>query len=407
MLRLYSLGISIYGFLLGIAALFVPKAKKLITGRNNTFQAITEAKRKFINEDWIWIHAASLGEFEQGRYLIEKLKTDHPEYRIALSFYSPSGYEARKDYKYCDLVFYLPLDSPKRALKLVDELSPKLAVFIKYDFWWNHLKALQIRKIPTVFISAMFRKEQYFVKHRLGSIRSILQGINHYFVQTPESYEILKNMNISQAIIAGDSRLDSIINERPRALNILEQIILWKKDGKCIIYGSVHRSDISSIRSMQMIEACHLIVPHDVDEANITHFKKAFPNSSLYSDSGFEKGNSVILDVAGALRYIYQESDMVYIGGGFGSGIHNILEPLVYHKPILIGPKFSKFPEAADLVAKDAVRTFSKPNEAFVAANEALKGYNNVTEAVQKEYIRENSGATEIILQSLIDNHWI
>ena len=378
----------------------------MLEGRSVSFDIINEGKNKHPNADWIWIHAASLGEFEQGRYLIERIQSNYPQYRIALSFYSPSGYEARKNYKYADIVFYLPLDTTKNAEYLVKTLNPVLAIFIKYDFWWNHLYALSKSNINTVFISAMIRPDQYFVRYKLGRIRSILQGINHYYVQTKDSKEILKSLNIDQCTISGDSRLDSILKEKKPPLAIKREILEWKSSKRCFIYGSVHVSDIPVIKAMQDLDAYHIIVPHDVDEKNINHFTSSFPSSQRYTISGFQ-GNIVVLDQSGLLRFLYDLADIIYIGGGFGKGIHNVLEPLIYTKPIIVGPKYEKFPEAIELIAKDAIRTISHANQAINAAKTSLERYNKYTLSLQKQYIQENSGASDIILGSLGDNQWI
>lgn len=407
MLKLYSIGIQVYGALLWIAAFFQPKAQLLVSGRKGVSKYITDQKLKYPNSNWIWIHAASLGEFEQGRYLIERLKTEYPQHKIALSFYSPSGYEPRKNYDKADMVFYLPLDTPINAITTIKLLNPRLAIFIKYDFWWNHLKALQDQNIPTVFISAMIRSDQYFVKRPLGQIRSILQGVRHYYVQTDESKALLAGMNINHATVIGDSRLDSIINEIQPELPIFDELVKWKSTRQCIIYGSVHKSDIPIIRSMMDIDACHLIVPHDVDKSSISLFDSAFRDAVLYSDQGFVFDHNVILDKTGLLRYIYQYTDIVYIGGGFSSGIHNILEPLVHIKPILIGPNYNKFPEAIELVSVDVIQTINTAKEALKGTKAALAKDNKLRALNQNLYIAKHSGATDIILRSLYDNRWI
>lgn len=406
MLSIYSFGIFIYGLLLRFFSIFNVKAQKLVVGRSKTFDIIRKGKAIYPNSDWIWIHASSLGEFEQGRYLIEEIKSKHSSYKIALSFYSPSGYEPRKDYQFADMVFYLPLDSPSNASQLVKLLSPKLAIFIKYDFWWNHLRSLIKYQIPTVFISAMIRRDQYFIKYNLKSLRSILGDITHFYVQNKNSQIILNEKGIKQCTVTGDSRLDSILHEESLNLEIHREILEWKGAKKCIVYGSIHKSDIPIIRELQDVDARHLIVPHDVNDENIDTIRKSVLGSELYSSSGFES-NIVILDKTGILRFIYACSDLVYIGGGFGKGIHNILEPLIHHKPIIIGPKYDKFPEATDLVEKDAIRTINTTNQARVIAKDYLNGENNQIKILQDQYIKAKSGSTHKILRSMTKNGWI
>ncbi|MDG1101721.1 MAG: glycosyltransferase N-terminal domain-containing protein [Saprospiraceae bacterium] len=407
MLYLYSLGTYIYGVILQFASFFDPKAKLLIIGREQSISVVKSIKLKYPDSKWIWIHAASLGEFEQGRYLIDRISADYSQYKIALSFYSPSGYVPQQNCQNVDMVFYMPLDTVYNANKLIDTLSPHLAIFIKYDFWWNHLNALQSKSIPTVFISTMIRSDQYFIKYKLGSIRSILSSVDHYYVQTQKSADLLQSIGIVNTTVTGDSRLDSILFEEVNDVPIQKEILDWKSNGKCIIYGSVHLSDMEIIKEMSSINAKHLIVPHDIDSANITAFQSQLPASMIYSQSGLEDSSMVILDKLGVLRHIYNTADLVYIGGGFGKGIHNILEPLVQLIPILIGSNYHKFPEAVDLITEDAIKTIDTATLACIEAKKMLIESNNEREKTQKHYIKIHSGATEKILSSLGENKWI
>ena len=407
MLYLYSLGTYIYGVILQFASFFDPKAKLLIRGREQSISVVKSIKLKYPDSKWIWIHAASLGEFEQGRYLIDRISADYSQYKIALSFYSPSGYVPQQNCQNVDMVFYMPLDTVYNANKLIDTLSPHLAIFIKYDFWWNHLNALQSKSIPTVFISTMIRSDQYFIKYKLGSIRSILSSVDHYYVQTQKSADLLQSIGIVNTTVTGDSRLDSILFEEVNDVPIQKEILNWKSNGKCIIYGSVHLSDLEIIKEMSSINAKHLIVPHDIDSANITAFQSQLPASMIYSQSGLEDSSMVILDKLGVLRHIYNTADLVYIGGGFGKGIHNILEPLVQLIPILIGSNYHKFPEAVDLITEDAIKAIDTATSACIEAKNMLMESNNERKKTQNQYIRTHSGATEKILPSLEENKWI
>ena len=407
MLYLYSLGTYIYGVILQFASFFDPKAKLLIRGREQSISVVKSIKLKYPDSKWIWIHAASLGEFEQGRYLIDRISADYSQYKIALSFYSPSGYVPQQNCQNVDMVFYMPLDTVYNANKLIDTLSPHLAIFIKYDFWWNHLNALQSKSIPTVFISTMIRSDQYFIKYKLGSIRSILSSVDHYYVQTQKSADLLQSIGIVNTTVTGDSRLDSILFEEVNDVPIQKEILNWKSNGKCIIYGSVHLSDMEVIKEMSSINVKHLIVPHDIDSANITAFQSQLPASMIYSQSGLEDSSMVILDKLGVLRHIYNTADLVYIGGGFGKGIHNILEPLVQLIPILIGSNYHKFPEAVDLITEDAIKAIDTATLACIEAKNMLMESNNERKKTQNQYIRTHSGATEKILPSLEENKWI
>ncbi len=396
-----------YGVILNLASFVDPKAKKLVQGRKQTLKIIESKKAEYPNTKWIWVHAASLGEFEQGRHLINRISAEYPEYKIALSFYSPSGYEPRQNYKIADLVVYMPLDTKQKAIEFINTLSPHLAIFIKYDFWWNHLNELQSKAIPTIFISAEIRPNQYFIKNKLGGIRSILTKIDHFYLQTQRSADLLNSIGISSTTVTGDSRLDSIINEEKLALPIQKEIETWKSGQKCIIYGSVHLSDINAIKQMLNIEAKHLIVPHDVDLINISSIQSHLPNAVKYSELGFNNSSVVILDQIGVLRHLYYTADLVYIGGGFGKGIHNTLEPLVQLVPIIIGPSYSKFPEAIELISVDAIRTIHTANIAFEEAEQMLMSSNHLRKMAQRQYIRTHSGATAHIIVSLANNNWI
>ena len=393
--------------ILQFASFFDPKAKLLIRGREQSISVVKSIKLKYPDSKWIWIHAASLGEFEQGRYLIDRISADYSQYKIALSFYSPSGYVPQQYFQNVDMVFYMPLDTVYNANKLIDTLSPHLAIFIKYDFWWNHLNALQSKSIPTVFISTMIRSDQYFIKYKLGSILSILSSVDHYYVQTQKSADLLQSIGIVNTTVTGDSRLDSILFEEVNDVPIQKEILNWKSNGKCIIYGSVHLSDMEVIKEMSSINVKHLIVPHDIDSANITAFQSQLPASMIYSQSGLEDSSMVILDKLGVLRHIYNTADLVYIGGGFGKGIHNILEPLVQLIPILIGSNYHKFPEAVDLITEDAIKAIYTATLACIEAKNMLMESNNERKKTQNQYIRTHSGATEKILTSLGENKWI
>lgn len=407
MLFLYNIGIYIYGVILRFASFFDPKAKKLIRGRQQSISIVNSKKAESPDTKWIWIHAASLGEFEQGRHLIDRISVEYSHYKIALSFYSPSGYVPKQHYENADMVFYMPLDTAHNANQLIDTLSPHLAIFVKYDFWWNHIKALQSKAIPTVFISTMIRSDQYFIKNKLGGIRSILSGVDHYYVQTQKSADLLQSIGIANTTVTGDSRLDSILYEEVNEISIQKEILDWKGSDKCIIYGSVHLSDIEVIKGMSVLDAKHMIVPHDIDAANISAFQAQLPEAMIYSQSGLENSSMVILDQLGVLRHIYSSAELVYIGGGFGKGIHNLLEPLVQLIPILIGPNYHKFPEAIDLISKDAIKTIDKASGAYPKAKKMLMESNKQRRKTQERYIRAHSGATDQVVSSLGENKWI
>lgn len=402
-LFLYEILIRCYGLAIKCVSPFSPKAKKWVLGRRDSFKYLQNARNQFIDDKWIWIHVASLGEFEQARYLIELIKNGNTNTKIALSFYSPSGYESRKDYPLADYVFYMPIDTKANAKKTISILRPTAAIFVKYDFWWHHLSQLHISKVPTYFISATIRKDHYFVKYPLFKFRNILRTVNHFFVQTESDAEELNSIAITQHTVCGDTRLDSIINEVKPLISIKAKLKKWIDGQKCIIYGSVHLSDIEVVEPMSKINnAKHIIVPHDIDIQNVNKIGSALNVTALSSESDYSEDHIIINEI-GVLRHIYDLADLVYIGGGFGNGIHNILEPLVSLVPIIIGPKYEKFPEAVILNQSRAIRVIKNKAEAIDIATEILSSNQNELINAQSFYINQNKGATRIVYNVLHD----
>lgn len=392
MLTIYSIGIAIYGWALKVASLFNVKAKLWVEGRQDTLQALSELDHSC---SWIWIHAASLGEFEQGRHLIERIKQQYPNYKIALSFFSPSGYEARKNYRYADHVFYMPLDTKINAVSSIQALRPALAIFIKYDFWWNHLKALQEQEIPIIYLSATFRPDQYFVKWKLSKFINILKNVRFFYLQDEPSAKVLDNIAIQQYAIVGDTRLDTILSDEPNNQQKaeIEQLKASIKSRKCIIYGSVHKEDLELVKQSvsKYEDVFHLIFPHELDEISMRTWEEAIKNYD----------NTLIYSKMGVLKHSYTLSDIVYIGGGFGSGIHNTLEPLKHLKPIIIGPKYQKFPEAIDLIQKGGIIDIATINEFTSVVSDLLDKSRQSISLAQSQYIEMSKGATDKVLSSL------
>ena len=403
MIPFYSIGIRMYGWIIKLCSMWNHKASLWIHGRKNVFDVLAIARAKHPDDLWIWVHASSLGEYEQGKHLMNLLKNDNPSIKIALSFFSPSGYEQCKANTIADIVFYMPLDTQSNASKTIAALLPKVAIFIKYDFWWNHLKVLQEHKIHTFFISSTFRTDQYFVKYKINSMIKILRSIDHFFVQDVNSLSVLSQLEITQATVVGDSRLDSILSEDTQEYPIIDDLDEWSNDHKIIIYGSVHTSDLFIVNAMLEIEAYHLIVPHDINEANLKEIETRLSiPTTRYSDYVTKGSNNVIiLDQMGVLKHIYCKADIIYIGGGFGDGIHNVLEPVIHYKPILIGPKYHKFPEAIALVESKAIRVIEKADNAYSAALSYLESGEMSYSEMQMKYVKENSGASEKISKFL------
>ncbi len=401
----YNIFVYIVSFLLKPVSLFNKKIHFFLNGRKETFNKLKSIKK---TDKVIWIHCASLGEFEQGRPIIENLKDQYKNYKIVLTFFSPSGYEIRKNYKFADVICYLPLDTKKNAKRFLEYVHPELAIFVKYEFWPTILKELKQKNIKTIVVSAIFRREQTFFKNHFFAkfMRNALQTITHFFVQNNESKELLNNIGFTNVQVCGDTRFDRVakITKMDNRLEKIENFInptsdftliagsTWQKDEEILVdYINNHATD-----SEQFI-----IAPHTMNPVKLTQFKKIITkNISYYTDDEISNKSQVLLiDTIGVLNKIYSYGTVAYVGGGFGAGIHNILEPATFGLPILIGKKYQKFQEAKDLIALKACFSISDKNE-FVSYMQKLKNplFLKETSKIAKEYILKNSGGTDCIL---------
>lgn len=403
MTLLYNIAIYITQILLKIIALFSKKIKLFVTGRKKTFNHITTAISK--SDEVIWFHCASLGEFEQGRPIIEKIKTNYPKYKIALTFFSPSGYEIRKNYAFADVVTYLPLDTKNNAKTFLDLVHPKMAIFVKYEFWPNILNELKNRNIETILVSGIFRENQAFFKSYGVWMRKSLKAFSHFFVQNEKSKKLLQQIKFNNVTKSGDTRFDRVyeITKQDNSLQFIEDFIqnkytvvagsTWLKDEEYLVnYINFHASENEKF----------IIAPHNIDIKKIEELKNSIHKKTiLFSDK--EKDNSaqvIIIDTIGILTKIYNYANVAYIGGGFGSGIHNILEPATFGVPLIIGPNYLKFQEAIDLVNLKACKVVKNNDDLKAYLNKLLKdkNYRNNKGEITKKYILQNIGATEIIL---------
>ncbi len=400
---LYNISIYITQFLLRIIVLFNKKIKLFVNGRKKSFDQIIAAISK--SDKVIWFHCASLGEFEQGRPIIEKIKTNYPDYKIVLTFFSPSGYEVRKNYAFADIVTYLPLDTQKNAKTFLDLVHPKMAIFVKYEFWPNILNELNKRKIETILVSGIFRENQTFFKNYGAWMRKSLKAFSHFFVQNKKSKKLLQQIEFNNVTLSGDTRFDRVyeITKQDNSLKFIEDFIqnkntlvagsTWQKDEEYLVnYINFHASENEKF----------IIAPHNIDVKKIDELKNSINKKTiLFSDK--EKNNSaqvIIIDTIGILTKIYNYADVAYVGGGFGSGIHNILEPATFGVPLIIGPNYLKFQEAIDLVNLKACRVVKNNEDLNTYLNKLFldKNYRNNKGKITKQYILQNIGATEIIL---------
>ena len=410
---LYNTAIRIFAGAAKLAAIKSHKVSQMVRGQQESFDHLSSI---FNSEDRpIWIHAASLGEFEQGRTLIEQIKAKYPQTKILLTFFSPSGYEVRKNYDKVDAVAYLPFDTKENVLKFIDIVKPSMAIFVKYEFWGNYLLELSRRNIPVYIISAIFRPSQLFFKSYGGFMREVLKCYKHLFVQDKESAVLLSSIGITNVTIAGDTRFDRVtqIMSSPAHIPGIEELRGGK--GVYIIFGSSWHADELHYTAWlnSHPEITFIIAPHEFNDHRLALLKSSIKSGKVLFLSEYEKEfiktgiapdvRGLIIDSFGKLSTIYRYGKIAYIGGGFGAGIHNINEAAVYGMPIVFGPKYNKFKEAKDLIkaggafSVKSTQETSKVLTLLVSDSEAREK----AAAVAKKYIKENIGATDIIFRHI------
>jgi 3-deoxy-D-manno-octulosonic-acid transferase len=406
---IYNLSISGYKLLISAVAPFNPKAKQWIDGRKDIFFRLEDKIKG--NQQIAWFHCASLGEFEQGRPVIEKLKEQQPKMKILLTFFSPSGYEIRKNYDKADWVFYLPLDTKSNAAKFLDIVKPEMAIFVKYEFWYHYINEMHKRKIPVFSISAIFRPNQIFFKSWAGWYQNILKKFSHIFVQNENSEKLLKSIGIEQVTIAGDTRFDRVA-EIARAARELPLIKSFKNDKTLILAGSTWQPDEEILA--RFINACKndirfVIAPHEIHTSNIIRLKSLIQKKTLrYSqanDQNIFEAEVLIIDNIGMLSSAYQYANAAYIGGGFGVGIHNTLEAATFGLPVIFGPNYQKFKEAVDLVSCGGAFSINDYESLAEILQKLIDKQNYCKESGTKSaiYVKNNVGATSKILEKIAE----
>lgn len=406
MLFLYDLGIRIYNFLVLLASYKNRKALAWIEGRKNIFLHIEDEINK--DKKHIWFHFASLGEFEQGRPVLEEINSIYPGYSIIITFFSPSGYEIRKDYELADNVFYLPLDTRRNAHEFIKLIKPSIAIFTKYEYWYHYFEELNSEKIPLFIISGIFRKEQPFFKWYGSLHRRMLSMVSHFFVQNEESKVLLSSLGFQNVTVAGDTRFDRVVKNAKQA-PAFKRIKEFCDENKIFIAGSTWLQDEELISSLakQYRDWKFIIAPHEVSPERIRQVENLFPDSIKYSNLDSVKINDQVLIInnIGMLSSLYQYGDITFIGGGFGAGIHNTLESAAFGLPIIFGPNYEKFQEAKDLIRAGASFTIQNQRE----LSERMD-YLNHTETrldcgnIAKEYVLNKAGATQRIISHLRAN---
>jgi len=403
---LYTFLLRLYYLALLAGSGFNEKAKDWIQGRKGWKKDLSAKMHEFGNLEIVWFHCASLGEFEQGRPLIEELRKRYPQYKVIVSFFSPSGYAIRKNYNQAHAVVYLPLDTPENAKFWVNTVKPRVAFFIKYEYWFNFLRELKSHNIPLVIASAMFREDQMFYQWYGDWFRSQLENIHWFFVQNEVSGKLIQSLGFENVTISGDTRFDRVTANAAFA----ESFPLVKKfcgDYRIVMGGSTWPEDeamlIPLIKSDQE-NMRFIIASHDVSYSRIHSLEHSLGMPSVrYSDLTEENATGVrilIIDTIGILSQLYQYAHIAFIGGAFGSGLHNILEAVVFGVPVFFGPKHERFWEADALIKKGGAFEIRRPIEFMNIATSLLSDrekYEKIS-GICKEFITENLGATSVIL---------
>lgn len=405
---LYSLGIYVYLFFIRVAALFNHKAKLWIEGRKD-WQKKLHAWRDKNPGTLYWFHCASLGEFEQGRPLIEAIRKENPAIKILLTFFSPSGYEIRKNYDGADLVCYLPADTPASANQFLDIIQPASVFVVKYEYWANYFFACQKRKIELFIVSGILRPDQRFFGAFSFFWKKVLQCVTHFFVQDQRTLELLHASNFHNATLTGDTRFDRVMMIAGGAKEIAE-IKAFKGESLCVVAGSSWDADEKVLfdwwQKVGSVAHKLIIVPHEIHEQHLASVESRWPDAIRWTRRGdidLTQKNVLIVDAIGFLSAIYRYADIAMIGGGFGAGIHNTLEAAVWGVPVVFGPRHEKFLEAQGLLACGGAYSGIDATELVKNLIELTENAGKRTESGKnaREFVAKNAGATKLIMRSI------
>lgn len=410
---LYSLAVRLYGLFLKLASPFSKKARLWTEGRKGLFEQLKAQERKFEGkkEGWVWMHCSSLGEFEQGRPLLNALKREYPELGICLSFFSPSGYEARKDKGDADIVTYMPLDTPANARRFVQLLRPELALFVKYELWYHHLMALKARQVPTYLIAAVFRSDHRYFRWYGRLFREMLRSLDRIHVQEERSQELLEEIGIDRVSVSGDPRYDRVWQVAQEA-GTVPMVDAFKGEAPLLIGGSSWPSEEALLkryldRGSQELKL--LLAPHDVGGEHVRSIQGLFREFGVlrYSDDPSEEelkaARVLVIDRIGLLAALYRYGDFAFVGGGFSAALHNILEPIAHGLPVFFGPKIGKFPEAAEMIEEGVAFSIREADELADSLQLYLDDEEERKKISEKarSAIERRKGASERILEDL------
>jgi len=399
----YNFAAHIVYSVLSMYGAFNKKIGLFVRGRKETFDKLSVLNKE---DKVVWIHVASLGEFEQARPIIEELKKSHPEHKIVVTFFSPSGYEIRKNYELVDVVCYLPFDTKGRMQKFLQLTHPELAIIVKYEFWPNLLNELKKQEITTILVSGIFRNTQQFFKSYGGWMRKALNTFDYFFLQDESSQKLLGSINLHNTSVSGDTRLDRVVRilEQDNSLDFIKE---FKQDSYTVVAGSTwpEGEDLLVNYINESVDEKFIIAPHNMNDKAITTLKNSIQKKVLLFSEKEGKDLSsfdvMIVDTIGLLTKIYSYADVVYVGGAFKTGLHNILEPATFGVPIVIGPKFGKFKEANDLVERKGCISVNDQDE-FSGIFQRFKrdaDFRKKTGEINQTYIQQNKGATEKIMK--------
>ncbi len=408
---IYTLIIALYYIGVLLSAPFNRKAARMFTGRRSVFGQLRKGITK--KNQWIWFHCASLGEFEQGRPIMERLREEKPDTGILLTFFSPSGYEVRKNYAGADLICYLPFDFPWNAKKFLSLVKPRMAVFVKYEFWRHYLKTVAHRGIPLYGISVIIRENHPFLKWYGRSYRKVLHSFDHLFVQDEESKKRLARIGITRVSVAGDTRFDRVADIAGQAKRI-EWVERFASGSKILVAGSTWPPD-EEILLKYLHEENNpwkwIVAPHEIHEQHIRNILEQSPVTACrYSkacETNPEACRLLVIDNIGMLSSLYRYASLAYVGGGFGRGIHNVLEAAVYGIPVVFGPHYRPFREAVELVKRGGGFAVNNYSELKTRLNILAGQPETMTSSgkAAETFVRESTGATEKIVGKLLNSY--
>ena len=402
---IYNLGILIFTALAHILSLFNKKAGLWIKGRKGWKEKLAGEINP--SEKYLWIHCASLGEFEQGRPIIEALKSEKPELKIILTFFSPSGFEIRKNYQHADIISYLPADTPSNARKFIELVNPVVVIFVKYEFWNNYISGLYKKNVPLYLVSGIFRPGQHFFRWYGAFFKKMLQKFTRIYVQDKQSFDLLRGIGINDIIIAGDTRFDRVRQIASSAKDI-PQLEQFRGNEKLFLAGSSWKTDeeiIAGYINRNPEKMKWVFAPHEIDTPNIERLEKLFEVKTIRFSQYYPASDAriMIIDNIGMLSSAYRYAHIAAIGGGFGKGIHNILEPACWGIPVMFGPNYQKFREAVDLIRENGAKSYHSQETFSEILDNWLADESMYHESASSaaSYVDRNTGATEHIMNEI------